>query len=103
MITLQDLKKLKNNDGLTLKNGKAISYKTGWQVADHGIETSDAKKAFRAIQSFGGSCGVWFSNGIYYVDHSFRVPTKKRAFEIGRKCNQLSVLRWNGMKLFDVV
>ena len=103
MITLQDLKKLKNNDGLTLKNGKAISYKTGWQVADHGIETSDAKKAFHAIKRMNGNCGVWFSNGIYYIDHSFRVSRKHDAMRIGRENNQLSVLRWNGMKLFDVV
>ena len=103
MITLQDLRKLKNNEGLTLKNGKAINYKTGWQVADHGIQTKSVLVAFQAVKAFRGNCGIWFSDGIYYIDHSFRVNTKKQAMTIGKKHDQLSVLRWQGLKLFEVV
>ena len=32
-FTIQDLFALGNNDGATLRHGKAISYKTGYQVA----------------------------------------------------------------------
>ena len=46
MINIRTLKKLKNEDGLTLKKGKIISYKTGWQVATEGIETTDIKHLF---------------------------------------------------------
>ena len=30
MINIRSILKLKENDGMTLKNGKPISYKTGW-------------------------------------------------------------------------
>ena len=30
MINVRTLKNLKENDGLTLKKGKRITYKTGW-------------------------------------------------------------------------
>ena len=36
MINIRTLRKLTNNDGLTLKQGKPIAYKTGWQVATEG-------------------------------------------------------------------
>ena len=45
MINFRTLKKLNNNDGLTLKNGKLIMYKSGWQVATEGYETTDIKEA----------------------------------------------------------
>lgn len=93
------LQELKNNDGLTLKNYRAISYKSGWQVADHGVEAVNIMAAAAAIKSYNGSCGVWYSNGSYYIDHSYRVATKAEALRIGKLHNQISVLRWKGMKL----
>ena len=99
MINIRTLKKLNNNDGLTLKNGKTITYKSGWQVATHGIETSDINEAMKHIRACGGNCGVWLSEGIFYIDYSFRVSTKKKALEIGRACNQISILNWKTMGL----
>lgn len=93
------LKALKNNDGLTLKDGKAITYKTGYQVADYGIECKTLEEAEKAIAEMNGTCGIWFSDGIYYIDHSFRVNTKKEALKIGRENNQISVLKWSDMSL----
>lgn len=99
MINIRTLKGLKENDGLTLKDGKRITYKSGWQVATEGIETADAREAMEAIKAYGGSCGVWYSNGIYYIDKSKRVSTKREAMKIGRRCNQISVLNWRTMGL----
>ena len=99
MINIRTLRKLQNNDGLTLKNGKAITYKSGWQVATEGIETTDQKEAMKAIKAFGGNCGIWFANGIYYIDKSHRVNTKREALAIGKACNQISVLKWANMSL----
>ena len=99
MINIRTLKKLANNDGLTLKNGKLITYKTGYQVATEGLETADIQEAMKMIRNYKGNCGVWFSEGIYYIDKSHRVSTKKEALEIGRKCNQISVLKWATMGL----
>jgi hypothetical protein len=99
MINIRTLRKLENNDGLTLKNGKAITYKSGWQVATEGMETTDQKEAMKMIKEYNGNCGVWFADGIYYIDKSHRVNTKREAMEIGRACNQISVLNWRTMGL----
>lgn len=99
MINIRTLKKLKDNNGLTLKKGKSIAYKSGWQVATEGKETTDIKQAMQYIKEYKGNCGIWYSEGIFYIDLSHRVNTKKQAMEIGRACNQISILRWNGLKL----
>ena len=99
MINIRTIKKLQENDGLTLKNGKPIVYKSGWQVATEGIETTDPYIAMQAIKAYGGNCGVWYSEGIYYIDLSHRVNTKREALEVGRQCNQISVLCWRTMGL----
>ena len=99
MINIRSILNLADNDGMTLKNGKRITYKSGYQVATEGIETTSAREAINAVKAYGGNCGVWFSNGIYYIDLSHRVSTKREALEIGRACNQISVLRWKDMGL----
>ena len=99
MINIRSIKKLQNNDGLTLKRGKIITYKSGWQVATEGIETRDAREAMQAVKAYNGDCGIWYSEGVYYIDKSKRVNTKREAMEIGRACNQISILCWRTMGL----
>lgn len=99
MINIRTINKLQNNDGLTLKKGKIINYKTGYQVATEGIETSNTREAIKAIKNYNGNCGIWFSDGVYYVDKSHREKTKKQAIETGRKHNQISIYNWNNGKL----
>ena len=99
MINIRTIRKLTNNDGLTLKKGKIITYKSGWQVATEGIETRDAREAINAVKAYKGDCGIWYSEGIYYIDKSKRVSTKREALEIGRTCNQISILCWRTMGL----
>ena len=99
MINIRTIKKLADNGGLTLKAGKPISYKSGWQVATEGVETTDAREAINAVKAYNGNCGVWYSNGVYYIDKSHRVNTKREALEVGRAHNQISVLGWRNMAL----
>ena len=99
MINIRTINKLTENDGLTLKNGKLITYKSGWQVATEGMECHTAREAINAVKAYGGNCGVWFAGGIYYIDKSHRVNTKREALEVGRACNQISVLGWRKMVL----
>ena len=96
---LEMLKNLKNNDGLTLKNYTPIVYKTGYQVATEGIEVKTIAEALNAINNFNGDCGVWFSDGVWYIDKSHREKTKKRALEVGRAHKQISILCWRTMGL----
>lgn len=99
MITMNALLALEENDGLTLKNGEAITYKTGWQVATEGVECVTPEDAMNAIKEYNGTCGVWYAGGIYYIDKSHRVNTKREAMEIGKACHQISVLNWKTMGL----
>lgn len=99
MINVRTLKALKNNDGLTLKNGEKITYKSGWQVATEGVECSTPVEAIKAVKQYDGTCGIWLSDGVYYVDKSHRVNTKREALQIGKECNQISVLRWRDLGL----
>lgn len=99
MINIRTIKKLQENDGLTLKNGKPITYKSGWQVATEGVETASPREAINAVKAYKGNCGVWYSEGIYYIDLSHRVNTKREALEIGKHCNQISILCWRNMRL----
>ena len=99
MFNIRTIRKIQENGGLTLKNGKVITYKSGWQVADHGIEATTAEEAIKAVRAMGGNCGIWLENDIYYIDHSFRVNTKREAIAIGKEHNQISVLCWRTMGL----
>lgn len=98
-INIRSILKLKNNDGLTLKKGTPITYKTGYQVATEGIETRSARTAMAQIKAWNGNAGVWYSDGIYYIDRSHRVATKREALEVGRAHKQISVLKWADMSL----
>lgn len=99
MINIRSIRKLQNNDGLTLKGGRAINYKSGWQVATEGIETANINEVIPAIKKYNGNCGIWFADGIYYIDKSFRVDTKKEAITIGRAHNQISIFGWKRSNL----
>lgn len=99
MINIRTLRKIQNHGGLTLKNGRIISYKTGYQVATEGIELTDITKVRAAIIEYGGNCGLWLEDGVWYVDKSRRVSTKREALKLGRECNQISILKWSDMSL----
>lgn len=88
------LKNLRNNEGVTLKKGKVVVYKTGYQVATEGAETHTAEEAAQVVASMGGNCGVWLSEGVYYIDKCHRVSTKRAAVALGKACNQQSIYRW---------
>ena len=96
---MEQVAKLKETEGLTIKNYQAITYKSGWQVADHGVECNNVHDALVAIAKYNGNCGVWLENGIYYIDQSFRVNTTKEALQIGTEHNQISILKWSNMAL----
>lgn len=98
-MTINEILKLQNNDGMTLKCWKSITYKTGYQVATEGVAVKTAEECLRAVEMYGGTCGIWLSDGVYYVDKSQRIKTKKEALAIGRQCNQISILRWQDMGL----
>ncbi len=99
MINIRSILKLTEGDGMTLKNGNRITYKTGYQVATEGIETKCPREAINAVKAYGGNCGIWYAEGIYYIDKSHRISTKKEALAVGKAHNQISILGWKKMDL----
>lgn len=52
MINIRSILKLAENDGMTLKNGNKIVYKSGWQVATEGVECKTAREAINAVKAY---------------------------------------------------
>ena len=50
MINIRTIRKLQEDDGLTLKAGHIITYKSGWQVADYGYELHTAEEAIACVR-----------------------------------------------------
>ena len=99
MINIRTIRKLSNDDGITLKRGKIVRYKSGWQVATEGVEVTTAREAITAVKMYNGNCGVWYSEGVYYVDKCRRIITKREALIVGQEHHQLSIYGWKTGKL----
>lgn len=103
-VNVRTIRNLKNNEGLTLKNGYIVTYKTGWQVAYSGIECYTPEEAMQAIRDYtkalpkGVCVGVWLSEGIYYIDFSLHITSKQVAMEMGERFNQQSIYCWYNRK-----
>lgn len=96
-INVRTIRNIADNQGLTLRNGKIIEYKTGWQVGITGIECKTPEEVSELLhKGIGrkGNIGIWYSNGIYYVDISKRVTTKKNALAMGKAMNQQAIYGW---------
>lgn len=100
---VHQLKALTENDGFTLKGYKTVTYKTGYQVATEGMECKSVTEALHHIITYNGNCGVWYSQGIYYIDKSKRISTKHEAIAVGKDCQQQSILKWADMSLIWLV
>ena len=105
-VNVRTIRKLSDNEGMTLRNGKIIQYKTGWQVGIRGVECKTAEEVSKLLHSpmcRKGNVGVWFSSGIYYVDISKRIQTKSKALEMGEVLNQQSIYGWAPRKKGQLV
>lgn len=105
-INVRTIRNLADNEGLTLRNGKIVEYKTGWQVGIQGIECHTPEEVSILLhKGMGrkGNIGIWFSNGIYYVDISKRITTKQNALTVGKLMSQQSIYGWRPRKKGQLV
>ena len=105
-INVRTIRNIKENEGLTLRNGKVVQYKTGWQVGITGITCKTPEEVSRILHSdLGrkGNIGVWYSGGIYYIDISKRITTKRNALAVGKVMNQQSIYGWAPRKKGQLV
>lgn len=105
-INVRTIRNLQDNEGLTLRNGKIVEYKTGWQVGIQGVECHTPEEVSILLhKGLGrkGNIGIWLSNGIYYVDISKRITTKQNALKVGKLMNQQSIYGWAPRKKGQLV
>lgn len=105
-INVRTIRNIENEGGLTLRNGKIVEYKTGWQVGLQGIECRTPEEVSKVLHSdLGrkGNIGIWLSGGIYYIDISKRITTKQDALKVGKLMNQQSIYGWRPRKKGQLV
>ena len=105
-INVRTIRNIAENQGLTLRNGKIVEYKTGWQVGIMGIECKTPEEVSEVLhKGIGrqGNIGIWYSGGIYYIDVSKRITTKQDALKVGRVMNQQSIYGWAPRKAGQLV
>lgn len=100
-INVRTICNIQSGEGLTLRNGKIVEYKTGWQVGITGI-TCKTPEEVSALLHNGlgrhGNIGIWYNDGLYYIDISKRFATKKNALAVGRATNQQAIYGWRPRK-----
>jgi hypothetical protein len=105
-INVRTIRNIREGEGLTLRNGKIVEYKTGWQVGITGV-TCKTPEEVSALLHHGlgrnGNIGIWLSEGTYYIDVSRRITTKKNAVAVGRAMNQQSIYGWKPRKKGQLV
>ena len=105
-INVRTIRNIVEDGGLTLRNGKIVEYKTGWQVGITGITCKTPEEVSALLHSgLGrkGNIGIWLSDGIYYIDVSKRITTKKDALQVGKTMNQQSIFGWRSRKKGQLV
>ena len=105
-INVRTIRNIQEGEGLTLRNGKIVEYKTGWQVGITGVTCKTPEEVSALLHSgLGrhGNVGIWLSEGIYYIDVSKRISTKKDALSVGKVMNQQSIYGWRPRKKGQLV
>ena len=105
-INVRTIRNIAENQGLTLRNGKIVEYKTGWQVGITGITCKTPEEVTELLhKGVGrkGNIGIWYSGGIYYIDISKRITTKQDALKVGKIMNQQSIYGWRPRKAGQLV
>lgn len=105
-VNVRTIRNIREGEGLTLRNGKIVEYKTGWQVGITGVTCRTPEEVSALLHSgLGrkGNIGIWLSEGTYYIDVSKRITTKRSALAVGKVMNQQSIYGWRPRKKGQLV
>jgi hypothetical protein len=98
-------KQIASNGGATIKRGKIVSYKKGFQVAVNSTEQkfealSEAIEYLKALKL--DSVGLWLDKGIWYMDtNTKRFTSKRKALKVAQQSQQLAIWDWkNGVSIY---
>ena len=88
----------RNNSGATLYNYKECRYDCGYQYSatENSTENTaaDIESAAAMVEAFAGSCGIWYDDGLFYIETSYWIQNKESAVKIAKHYNQKSIYDW---------
>ena len=96
MEILQEARK--NNSGATLKNYERIQYPNGYQysITENSSEnaTPNIEEAARMVEKLHGNCGIWYSDGLFYIETSYWCKYLETALDLASAYHQKSIYCW---------
>lgn len=105
MLTKNKIEKILLNGGATLnKQGKAQSYKSGYQVSKKDCYVLDIKHIGTIINAVNDTlkaikqnefCGIWVDNNKVYIDISIKHANILHALKVGARLKQISIFDWS--------
>lgn len=100
---VRTIRKAALTGGMTLLDGCPVRYQTGYQVGIKGFTFNTPEEVSRFLHTEGrdGCWGIWVENGLWYVDQSVRVISKKEAINLGVEHNQLAIYGWKEDQCFN--
>lgn len=104
----QTLLNIIKKGGATLNyRGRQINFREGYQVSLKDLYIFNLKDIDAILKTineqldklnFNEHLGLWVDEGKVYIDLSFNIKQFKRAVEIGKLYNQISIFDWNTKK-----
>ena len=46
------------------------------------------------VEAFAGSCGIWYDDGLFYIETSYWIQNRESAVKIAKHYNQKSIYDW---------
>jgi len=94
---------LQDNKGGTIKNGKIVEYKEGYQVATQDSEEIEFNTIGRLLLYVDicelDNFGAWYDRGSWWLDlSSLHIQSKRKALQVARKENQKAIYDWKNKK-----
>ena len=95
-----------NESGSTLKKYMPVHYSSGYQFSTtRNSETNMAETvtdAVKMIETLKGNCGVWFYDGLFYVESSDYTESYEIAVRTAYIFDQISIYDWKNDAYIDV-
>lgn len=95
-LNVRSIRKIPVGGDVTIRNGRPVQYKTGYQVLTvvHPFVTAEEVSRFLHTKGRKGQYTIRHSQTLWLVDENQQVPTKKAALTLARKYNWLTVYNW---------
>ena len=95
-LNARSFRKIPVGGSVTVRNGYAAEYETGYQVCVMVYPFATVEEVSRFLHTVGrkGQYNVRHSQTLWFVDECRQVPTKKAALDLARSYNRQTIYNW---------